>query len=1467
MKTIQFFAKTDDMNTSRLFVIAAGVSLLLILVASPRAFAQCALPNGIIFVTNTNDGGPGSLREAIVCANNTPGPNTIRFNIVSLQDQVFMVGDSTLEPLPAITDDGTIIDGSTQAGFGLNGDFTPRIILDGSAVNWDLPVNGLTILADNFGIYGLEIRNFPYNGIEVRNGDDGTIGDPQRMNIIYSNGEERDIYPMAPVTGMYNGSGIFIRSSSTNVTIENNIIGSDETLTDGKGNEWAGIRSVFNSFNNFIGRNEDGRRNTILHNPTGVLVVGSLAQRISGNLFLCNDTAAIVLLQNSNNNKPAPVITAALTTGISGTGQNNTAVEVYLNATDSCPDAACQGSVYLGSAEVTGGVWHLPPPFHGGLELLGGESVTALAVDLSPISANSSPFSSCRTVIDPDVCANSQGEITVTNTADGGIGSLRYAIGCANAVPGPNTILFDIPADQFEPIFVSETTGDPLPPLTDASTIIDGTSQLEGRPVLDGSLTDWDIPHNALFIQADSCAIFGLEIRNFPDDAIDITNASAVRVGRPGGGNIIHSNGSSLDDFPGLPGTGPWEGSAVVLKGTTQACVIQSNSLGVDASGQLSPNELAGIRIRQAATGHRIGGIESGQQNTIAGHPLGIVLESTATQCDIQANSISCNTMAGIQLEGTANQSMQAPIIDSAEQFSFTGQLPSNAERVDVYAQTEECGLVPCQGSLYLGTATINGTDWSLDSLIVPIPPGSVTITATATNLDGSTSAFAACMGYVRQCDSFATPELLILPDNCMEGVGSISLDPADPLSASSILFEIRRTGGNPPTPVGTPLNAGTYQVIITDMQGCADTLIREVPNTNEPTTAQFSSNPQGLAVTFDNTSEQADSAHWSFGDGTTSPLLHPVHTFAESGIYEVCLTASGPCNDDTFCRSIFVLEQDNAPVFRLGQTTGEPGDTITVPVTTRNFSDLIGFQFSAGLPDTSLATIISVSGFQVPGLSLASFILNSDRLAVSWFDFGLTGVSIPDETTIFEVVMVLKDSFSGCIPLNFINDPTPAEVILLFDGEDVKAPFILHNGEVCQPGSAEGLVLTPTGLPVGQVIIYCGGQPSDTTQTNGIYACDLRNIAPPITVRPEKLINARNGVSTFDMLRIQQHILKLDTFTDPFQIIAANADGSNKVSTIDLLHIQQVVLNIATQFPSNTSWRFVPASHSFPYPSAPLNGNYPQDITLASSGIDTMGLDFTGIKIGDVTQDSDPAEAVGQLPFSFTQLITTSQADPKLFTLTLSADPARHWSALQGTFQFDASAFDLVGIEENVDFPLLTNANQSTEGLIPFLWWDQDATVTGKSTGKDPVLTLHFRAKTAAPSIEPVLSVSNLPTETFAITNSGKRRTIVLAPPQTVTSAETIMQSTPLMICSPNPFSEYLNVDIRNVPSSEASIRIFDELGKTLYSAPIRLSSGSGSISIPAYRLQGASIFLIEARTEEWITTMKVLRNSSSAN
>src|SRR5262249_22919064 len=122
----------------------------------------------VFTVTNTNDTGTGSLRQAILDANSMGG-GTIQFNISGS-------GVHTISPLtvlPTITQT-VIIDGYTQSGsspntnpptMGLN--TVLQIELSGALAPPNSNFDGLIINAPNCIVRGLVINSFQHDGIGV----------------------------------------------------------------------------------------------------------------------------------------------------------------------------------------------------------------------------------------------------------------------------------------------------------------------------------------------------------------------------------------------------------------------------------------------------------------------------------------------------------------------------------------------------------------------------------------------------------------------------------------------------------------------------------------------------------------------------------------------------------------------------------------------------------------------------------------------------------------------------------------------------------------------------------------------------------------------------------------------------------------------------------------------------------------------------------------------------------------------------------------------------------------------------------------------------------------------------------------------------------------------------------------------------------------------------------------------------
>jgi hypothetical protein len=87
------------------------------------------------------------------------------------------------------------------------------------------------------------------------------------------------------------------------------------------------------------------------------------------------------------------------------------------------------------------------------------------------------------------------------------------------------------------------------------------------------------------------------------------------------------------------------------------------------------------------------------------------------------------------------------------------------------------------------------------------------------------------------------------------------------------------------------------------------------------------------------------------------------------------------------------------------------------------------------------------------------------------------------------------------------------------------------------------------------------------------------------------------NGVTTGDIIKIQNHILNKTALTTPYKIIAADVNEDKSVTVSDIVMIRKLILGKIDQLSSGKSWKFIDKSYVFNNPEIPLKENYPQSI------------------------------------------------------------------------------------------------------------------------------------------------------------------------------------------------------------------------------------------------------------------------------
>jgi len=107
----------------------------------------------------------------------------------------------------------------------------------------------------------------------------------------------------------------------------------------------------------------------------------------------------------------------------------------------------------------------------------------------------------------------------------------------------------------------------------------------------------------------------------------------------------------------------------------------------------------------------------------------------------------------------------------------------------------------------------------------------------------------------------------------------------------------------------------GTYSVCLTVTgSNCTDTYCQTITVGGAACNASFYSYTDSLNSTVylvnnSNSSNGGTSYFWDFGDGNTSNLQYPIHTYANLGMYTVCLTIADSSCTSTYCDTIGITQ------------------------------------------------------------------------------------------------------------------------------------------------------------------------------------------------------------------------------------------------------------------------------------------------------------------------------------------------------------------------------------------------------------------------------------------------------------------------------------------------------------------------------------------------------------------------------
>ena len=381
---------------------------------------------------------------------------------------------------------------------------------------------------------------------------------------------------------------------------------------------------------------------------------------------------------------------------------------------------------------------------------------------------------------------------------------------------------------------------------------------------------------------------------------------------------------------------------------------------------------------------------------------------------------------------------------------------------------------------------------------------------------------------------------------------------------------------------------------------------------------------------------------------------------------------------------------------------------------------------------------------------------------------------------------------------------------------------------------------------------------PTSITVGNGNYSVQIQGINGEATISAVRNDFHKNGVSTLDLVKIQNHLLGKDTLESPYLIVAADANNSQHVSAIDLVELRKLILGVYSELPANESWRFVPAAYVFSDPLDPWTDTiapWPHNGsgTITITDLENPGnLDFIGIKIGDVNGTAKPdftqlLPRESLLPFELkTDQQFYSEGDIINVPIRISSD-----QMLTG-FQFTLAA---PGMEFLHIFPGQLDVSEEHFALyndrVSISWFDEN---TIDVSADDVLFTLQLRAIKSG-NIGQALSINSEITEAeiYLVDEETFLPVLHVDDPHAGSDLQ-------ILSCAPNPWKEETIINFYMPESEQVNFTLFDISGREIFSTSSYLKSGHHQHQLKSSDFKARGILLLEIKTAKYSEVMRLI-------
>jgi hypothetical protein len=397
------------------------------------------------------------------------------------------------------------------------------------------------------------------------------------------------------------------------------------------------------------------------------------------------------------------------------------------------------------------------------------------------------------------------------------------------------------------------------------------------------------------------------------------------------------------------------------------------------------------------------------------------------------------------------------------------------------------------------------------------------------------------------------------------------------------------------------------------------------------------------------------------------------------------------------------------------------------------------------------------------------------------------------------------------------------------------------------------GLVFTEEDEAIEAVNMNVLGNNLMIGKTNETGLFQFPNLPPgyDYTIKPNKNNDPINGVTTFDLVLISKHILRVRLLDSPYKMIAADANNSGTITTLDLIQLRRLILRMDENLRENTSWRFIPASYEFPDPQNPWKEKWPEIANLNNLLLSFEACDFIGIKIGDVNGSVKSNSHQPGYRSSLNEPIMLeyegrsfekNESFVTAFYLNSPIDPL----GIQFTFEFDKDILEIDHVE-SPDFKDFMAAMFLDDGKFTGIWYQSNEMILPT---KPVFFKITFRTKQKG-NLQNLLKLTSSKTPAEVYSEDGSIHGIMLKNTTPLTPANELFGNWP------NPFTDLTNVSFYTQTEENGLIQLISMSGHVIRQYPVQTQKGMNHLQIAGLN---PGVYILSITIGNWTRSIRLV-------